>query len=349
MRFNRQFVLAFAATVLLVLAPLVVWTSATSTQLPSKPHLPIPGREFVADYGGVGSDVAHFMYYQGLFGFGQRIRRADLYLLGTSHVQFGLSARQLSAQLTKSRGRPVVAFNLGLGCSERARFGADVIQSLDIKNKAAIADTFLLFRDATTGCSAAAEKSGIVDAAFHVGTVWCKFLWDWLLDGIVPSVILTDKTPSVTRFMFRYVVFDDWEYGGATYFYRGGEVFPQSRDIVPVHEGAPDDLPWDDLQFGPFDYNDTTSSILRRRNFSLSYTLIPYPKGGPPDRQSFEMTRRILAEARDKTTQSAFLPIGSADLTTFDGSHLTGQAATLATERLRDQIIKRVNDTANHR
>jgi hypothetical protein len=74
-------------------------------------------RQFVAEYGGVGAYVGHLLYYWGLFGMRDRIRQADIVLLGSSHTQFGLSARQLSEILSRESGRPIKAFNLGLGCS----------------------------------------------------------------------------------------------------------------------------------------------------------------------------------------------------------------------------------------
>src|SRR5260221_7291192 len=82
--------------------------------LPARPDFPVPGRTFVAEYSYVRSSLAHEIYFHGLFGFDRAIRESGIVLLGSSHMELGISAEQIAA----STG--AMTFNLALGCGESA-------------------------------------------------------------------------------------------------------------------------------------------------------------------------------------------------------------------------------------
>jgi hypothetical protein len=156
-----------------LIAALMVWTKATSADLSAKPAYPVPGRNFVSEYGGVGADAAHMIYYWGLFGVADTIRHAQLILLGSSHTQFGLSARQLSQAVSEPTGQPVSVFNLGLGCGESALFGAETLERLDVRGKAVVADLYNI--DSASPCGAAAASADPIAAYFKLLAIWSKF------------------------------------------------------------------------------------------------------------------------------------------------------------------------------
>src|SRR5580704_10459864 len=172
-----------------LIAGLVVWTKV-ALEASAKPTYPVPGRNFVAEYGVVSADAAHIVYYWGLFGVAHRIRQAQLLLLGSSHMQFGLSARQLSDTLSRTAGRPVTAFNLGVGCGESALLGVRVLQRLGTQDRMTIADIYNT--DSLSPCGDAAVNAHAFDAYFKVLAVWMKFTWDWLLDGNLPLFMARD-------------------------------------------------------------------------------------------------------------------------------------------------------------
>src|ERR1700752_4734965 len=105
-------VVAAAATMLL----LRLYALPLLGDLPPKPDLPVPGRSYVSAYRA--SEVDHHLFKFGLFGFGQRLRDADILIAGSSHPQLGISASELGHALTRATGRPVKDFNLAVGYGE---------------------------------------------------------------------------------------------------------------------------------------------------------------------------------------------------------------------------------------
>ena len=102
MKHLRGFWLTFLIATAVLLAPVAVLTRLHSGAASPRPPFPAPGRTFLAEYGGVSSYLAHLLYYWDLFGFGDRLRAADVVMLGTSHMQFGLSADRKSTRLNSS-------------------------------------------------------------------------------------------------------------------------------------------------------------------------------------------------------------------------------------------------------
>jgi hypothetical protein len=323
-RFARQFYVALGLFPLLI-AALVVWTKASAADPWGKPAYPVPGRNFVAEYGVVGADAAHIIYYWGLFGMAERIRQAQLLLLGSSHTQFGLSARQLSQDLSADPSRPVRAFNVGMGCGESALFGAKILKRLGVQDKAVVADLFNT--DALTPCSQAAEHADAFDAYFKVFAIWSKFTWDWLLDGNLPTVMLQNGTATVSRALAGAIVIVDWRYGDVSYCARPsrGMVFPsdEAGTAYPVdgdHGATPTPVP------AQLPADPRLLATLSPLHDSPALTLIPF--SGEKDYWS-----RLLRED-NAGSDLPFVAVSGRALSTFDHNHLTGDSRAVATDRL---------------
>ena len=67
----------------------------------------------------------HYFFHFGLFGVGDRIKNADVLIVGSSHAIFGLSAERIAAALSERWGRPVTVFNMALGFGEGIGFSRD--------------------------------------------------------------------------------------------------------------------------------------------------------------------------------------------------------------------------------
>jgi hypothetical protein len=331
MRFNRQFSICFAVGLLITLIPLVGWTLNSRDSFPPKPRLPIPGHEFLAEYGGAAADLSHYVYYQGLFGIGAKIKAADIYLLGSSHMQFGLSARVLSEQLSLAAGRTVSVYNLGVGCTESLEFGATVLRHLQVTHKSAVADAYSFLGGGLSRCARPAEAAGYLDGSIHVATAWAKYLWDWSLDGLLPTLSIRGSQALVlTRFLSTAVVYNDWQFGGATYFFRSvGEVFPESATSYRA-SGEPSDIPWI-LAKGSISVSSPEQAILQGQNIKLNSTLIPFSEAGAS--QAYSLVDKLLKEP-PREPRWAFFPIAGAGLFTYDGGHLTGASQQIASQRL---------------
>jgi len=329
-RFSRQFLLSLGILAPALIAGLIVWTRVTAEPQP-KPPYPVPGRQFVAEYGVVGADAAHIVYYWGLFGIGRRIRQAQLLLLGSSHMQFGLSARQLSVTLSRTAGKPVEAFNLGVGCGESALFGARVLQRLGIRGKTTVADIYNT--DSLSPCGGEAVKADAYDAYFKVLAIWTKFTWDWLLDGYLPTLMLRDGSATVSRFLSGSIVIVDWRYGDVAYCSRPsqGKVFPQDARgaAYPVDDYSGNnrsDLP----PTVPADPK--LLDLLAAGQMEPALTLIPF--SGSRD------YRPKLPAPHSKGGEASFIELSGQGLATFDHNHLTGDSRAVATQRLLDTLSR---------
>jgi hypothetical protein len=330
-RFARQFFFALAVLFPVLIAALAVWGRAGSAGFSAKPAYPVPGREFVAEYGGVGAYGAQMMYYWGLFGMADTIRHAQLLLVGSSHTQFGLSARQLSETLSAEAGRPVGAFNLGMGCGESALFGAGILKRLGVQGKAVVAD--LYNADIQSSCGETAAHADPVEAYFKVLGIWAKFTWDWLLDGNLPAIVVRNGAATTSRFLTGSIVIVDWRYGDATYCSRPGEgtLFP-----APARNpGYPVETAGQTAPANPPASVPVVPKLLatfEAQRIEPVLTLIPFSDDD-------EFLPRIMTEGRNGAP-APFVDLSAQGLATFDHHHLTGDSRAIATGRLLKALRK---------
>jgi hypothetical protein len=102
--FNLKFWKSALGAAVVSSAILVAIAVFTSRENPPKPAMPIWGHAYLSGY--VAGDLDHYLFRFGLFGFGDRIRKADVLILGSSHAMFGISAETISATLSERWGRP---------------------------------------------------------------------------------------------------------------------------------------------------------------------------------------------------------------------------------------------------
>ena len=212
---RKSFWFSFALAALSLLGPLAFWSQIDFGDAAGQARLSRARARLRRRDGGQAAYIAHLAYWWNIFGIARGIRRADLILLGSSHTQFGLSARQLSATFSRAAGRPVKVFNAGLGCVMPLTFDAQLLKKLDIRDHDIVADTFSYsFDPYTAGCFS--EFSSIADSVqglFKTLAVWSRFDWDWLLDGYVPRIVMKDRQLTVSRYLNAPATILDWRYG----------------------------------------------------------------------------------------------------------------------------------------
>src|ERR1700733_3367776 len=101
----RTYWLSFVICSVLALSSIAFLTPPPFAAKPPRPDLPDLSRSYPAEYSAAGSDTVHEIFYHDLFGIGSSIRRANLFLIGSSHYEFGFSAEELEHWLSKD-GHP---------------------------------------------------------------------------------------------------------------------------------------------------------------------------------------------------------------------------------------------------
>lgn len=338
--FKRRFWFACLLMMAALAVPAFLWSRIEAPRLPPKPDFPLPGRAFVAEYGGQAAYIAHLLYWWGLFGFGDRIKNADVVMLGSSHMQFGLSARQLSARLSTAAGRPVRVFNAGLGCDTPLGFDASLVERLDLRDRTLIVDTFAYDYD-PYNAACFSEFAGMTDrvhSAFAALAVWTRFDWDWAFDGILPRIDLSARRFALGRYLNEPALILDWHYGDAVYLFRPdrGEAFPQSQAAKPQDIAAAQP-PGETLTSGTIPLPDPFAGIVARRDLNPVLTLIPFVTTPAFDRERFADVAKLLGSP-SRAPSAPFIAIAPTGLESFDGEHLTGSSREEATRRLGDAL-----------
>jgi hypothetical protein len=332
---SRRYWISFGAGLVVILALTDYLSMGPLATRPARPALPAVGRTFLAEYNASDAIADREIFRHGLFGLGPELRDRDLFLLGSSRVEFGLSAASLSALLSKD-GRSVRAFNLGLGCGEAVRFDLDILADAAAFGRSAIADATTLNRP-VSWCGERSAGHDIFAAYAQVFRVWTKFLYDWSLDPLLPRLEITTAGPLFRRFLFGLAVERDWQTGDVVrawhpvtgLFYPrppqpGADVAEAARalgtgwqtDGIAIEVDAP-------VRAGAADLG-----------LALAVTRIPFAFKRPDYASSFAaVSAGIRSAASDETR--CFAPIAAEGLLSWDGgNHLTGDSREDATGRL---------------
>jgi hypothetical protein len=115
-------------------------SSFTPGTNPPKPAIPIWGKSYLSGYSTAVLD--HYLFRFGLFGLSDRIRKADILVVGSSHAMFGISAQVISAALSERWGRGVTALNLAVGAGDGLGFAREIIEANDAKGKMLLLDLY---------------------------------------------------------------------------------------------------------------------------------------------------------------------------------------------------------------
>ena len=104
--FNVRFWTGTCAAAVICFGTVAVATVLTSASNPPKPAFPLSGTSLpVGLCVGHSGHADHYAFRFGLFGVGDRIKNADVLIVGSSHAIFGLSAERIAAALSERWGR----------------------------------------------------------------------------------------------------------------------------------------------------------------------------------------------------------------------------------------------------
>lgn len=299
------------------------------------PPLSLFGDTYVADYSGAGS-APHYLFRYGIFGMSERLKKSDVLLLGSSHVQMGFSAAQLGEALSAENKRPVRVYNLGLGFTEGIGFDREILRANDLRNKTVLVDLFQPNGEDISAYGKKVEGASALSAYLRVLQMWTTCAGDELLDPFLPRFYPQDVTGATTpglppprrilgvlvaprRYLLTLTT-RSWETGDVALIWTSvaGTVSVDPPEPLNVAYGK-----------GEAAYNDLTNTgvffpaqeqgLFREFNLKAIYTLLPY--------EGFR-SAKVPAEA---TPYVALAPEG---LKFYDGMHLTAESRVLATELL---------------
>jgi hypothetical protein len=323
--FIRFFWLSFVAMTLVSFTALHAWWTFQRSQMAARPPFPMTRDHYIAAYGDSGYTV-HYLYLNGIFGMQKRIQQSDVLLLGPSHVELGLSAAQLSQELTISVGRPVRVYNLGIGYGDSLPFDKDVLAANNIHHKAAIIDLYMPNGEDISLFARKVEATSGLGAYLSVSDLWLRAADDWLLDPWLPSFSLNSNlgAPEIkpARMLESFMV-RSWDTGDMMNIWNpnNGFIFVQSPPASNNPFSQDDPLNHDHAHDLTLTAKMETS--LKERDIRPIYTLIPYDGYLPNE---------IPARAKP------YIPIPSNNLTFLDTNHLNASSREIATERLFNGI-----------
>lgn len=304
-------------------AILVAIAVFTSRETPRKPAIPIWGHTYLSGY--VAGDLDHYLFRFGLFGFGDRIRKADVLILGSSHAMFGISAETISATLSERWGRPVTTFNLAMGAGEGLGFARELLEAHKAKGQTLLLDLYSNEQGLPSPVARKVLQTGVLGAYIAVAAPVAEFVRDWVFDGFLPRVNFgLGASVGVDRFL-RPVVTRRWDNGDLDdvwtpeqgSLFRNTQVKRVSRlptDHVELKGAHPTLLP---------EYR----AYLTSKDFSVALTLVPY------DGYRLDEAKRVAEQIG-----RPFLEIEPRGLQTLDGGHLDAASRDVATRRLIDRL-----------
>lgn len=153
-----------------------------------RPAIPIPWRQYVSATRDGQTD--QYLFYGNLFGFGDRLAKANVLAAGSSHVEFGINA-SLVASALKSHSDDERAFNMGLGGGEGIDFAVILLKKYNVHPALLVVDPFAT----TIGGPSVEAKNAMAmtrgEAYRRVFDIWAGFARDWLLEGLLPRTTLS--------------------------------------------------------------------------------------------------------------------------------------------------------------
>jgi hypothetical protein len=183
----RQFWISCLVTLTIAIALVALAWRSHDRQLPARAPLWLGGDTYLSEYGSHGSP-AHYIYRFGLFGLRDRLQASDLLFLGSSHVEYGVSAAQASSELTRVTGQPVRAYNLAVGFGEGIGFATEVIAANDLRDKTVVLDLFSPMGDGGSGYDKVVGRSNTLAAYLKVFDTWLRYADDYVLDPLLPRL-----------------------------------------------------------------------------------------------------------------------------------------------------------------
>jgi len=322
----RQFWTAFAGTLAVAVLVLHFSWAQTYRQLPLRPPLWLGGASFLSDYGSHGS-TAHYLFRFGLFGMRDRLLKSDLLFLGSSHVEFGVSAARLTSELSRRKGRPVRAYNLGSGFGDGIGFAREVIAANDLRDKTVVLDLFSPMGEGDSDYARVVGRSNSLGAYLKVWDAWLRYGDDWLLDPVMP--VFSTRTgaklsDSVARTRLLGVCTTrSWESGDVDEMWAPTLGFVFKNPAPGVAQPMGHDDPFHIQGYGTWNVSAATLAFFADRRLRPAFMLLPFA--------GYEYTS-APAQA------SPLMTVPSDGLTFYDQAHMTESGRGLATQRILEGI-----------
>ena len=311
------------ATLVVALASCLLlhsWWNPGKAGLPARGRF--PDRGALLSYYALAGSAEHYLFYHGLFGFGDRLRHSDMILLGSSHTIFGISAKALSGGLSTSEA-PVKVYNMGLVYGEGSVFAFSTLERNKVRDKKVLVDLFTLQAgDHVSAYAAGVERSSRFHAYFQIAKINVVFMKDWFLDRWLPAVGIVGRKFVPHRFLNGYYELREVATGDASYLWKPetGELWPCPAKPNPYPTADYfSQLPNHGVQFPP-----GSRALAEKGGLRPIFTLVPY--------SGYELASHAGLEP--------FLPLSHEGLTYYDEGHVTGAGAALVTSRLLEALRK---------
>jgi len=252
----------------------LAWRGAES-KLPAKPPLVMFGTaDYISTYANIGTTM-HYIYRLGLFGMRERLQKSDIILLGSSHVEYGLSAARLSKKLSDFSGHPVTVYNAGVGCADGSGFANDILVSNGVEKKAVVLDLFSPFGNGISTFAETMRQSSSLRGYCHVFDLWLKAFSDYCLDPFLPRVYPTDFTKFKFSRSLGITEIRSWDSGDVVEMWDPalGILFPQPAAGAPkprsksAYENIVNQGIWFDVM---------TQETVSKLQLSAVYTVVPF-------------------------------------------------------------------------
>jgi hypothetical protein len=320
--FNRAFWMGALSAIAMSSVFLIAIAVFTSGNNLPKPAIPFGGQAYLSAYRTGNFD--HYLFRFGLFGFGDRIRSADILIVGSSHAMFGLSAEEISAALSERRGRAVTAFNLAVGSGEGVGFAREILEANKAQGRTLLLDLYSNEQGLPSDLAIKVIRTDLLGAYVAVAVPATEFVRDWLFDGFLPRINFgLGASVRVDRFL-QPVITRRWDNGDLDDVWtpEQGSLFQQAAAQFTMR------LPMDSSQLKGAhptllpEYR----AYLASNDLDVALTLVPY------DGYRLDEAKRV-AEQIGKP----FLQIDPKDLQSLDGGHLNAASRAVATRHLIDR------------
>jgi hypothetical protein len=291
------------------------------------PELPIPGRAYVSAYRE--DEVDHLLFHFGLFGFGDRIRTADLLIAGSSHPELALSAAKVSRAFVRPDNLPLKVFNMAVGYGESSGFARDLIEAHNVQGTMVVIDLFAPYGEGISPFGRAALELNIAQAYQRVGQMWAVYFRDWLTDPLLIRVRFSVAGGlSFERAMGRTLM-RDWQNGDVVELwnaqigsrYRKPGVDTVHPLIIAPQQPSDNSIPPEMAKF------------FAARAITPYAVLVPYPEG---DVQA--------AMTSAKVAGIPFIEISSWLLEYYDRDHVSAAGREAATGRFIEGLTKLLSE-----
>jgi hypothetical protein len=275
------------------------------------------------------------LYRYGLFGVDKIINSADVLLVGTSHMEFGISATQLEDMLSKEYSRKIRVYNLGMGGGESTDFIKTILFSKKVEKKVIIIDLHDPLGDNWSYLAKVSNNLNILQAYIKIYNLWLDYLRDWCLDPIFPrfrpfmEVKNVSLFSDINRKVFAYRRFlgyfsvREWSSGDiVSYFEPTTGGLTDTKKMIPLSASTK----CLDGENQGVRMNHKLEKYLLASSNLVATTLVPWDG---------------CALVNIPTDATNFIKLPSENLYTFDRLHLVESSKNLNTRRLAAELIKK--------